>query len=131
MTFLFYLNLNSFAFSASIDYLSVRPGQLFKIQYRNELFQLGSPKQRLMAIFTKDEDIKHWFSRQLRDIIDYRNQISMKMLGFYNEVINSQENIKKENTNLQKSNIRPESEPQSQEYEYDITKICMESPYDY
>jgi hypothetical protein len=130
VTFFYYLNLNSLTFSASIDYLSPTPGQMFNIHCSSELFELGSPRQRLMAILTRDKDIKQWFWERLDNIIDYREQISKKMVGFCNEVINSQENTKRE-TGIQQSNKKPKPEPQK--YEYNIARICSEiqSPYDY
>jgi hypothetical protein len=84
---------------------------------------LGSPKERLMAILTKDDSIKQWFTERIGDIMHYREQTLNKMSEFYDQILDSRKYIKKEqseqiggNSEENKIEIYPE--------EYDIAKIC-------
>jgi hypothetical protein len=126
LTFLFYLNLNDTVFTlnkANFSKMqSLDPQQ--SIAESEEMLRLGtSPKQSLMAILTKDKDIKQWFGAWIGDLTNYRNQISKGMSIFYDEIINSHKNIKqKEDTHQVKD--KAVSKPIYQEY--DITKICSD-----
>lgn len=105
----------------------------------NETMRLGSPKQRLMTVLSKDNSIKQWFSKQTEDILSYRNQISEKMLDFSNEVTIPQEHRRKQETRIQvpkKTNKKAlQSKPRYDAHyeEFDTAKICsgVQLPYDY
>jgi hypothetical protein len=69
VSFFFYLNLNTIKFTYADDNLSSKRCLFFedldfqdikhnKMQHMNEMVQLGSPKQRLMAVLSKDNAIK-------------------------------------------------------------------------
>jgi DNA-binding MarR family transcriptional regulator len=129
LTFLFYLNLNDTVFTRNkADFSKTQnlstPDLQETIAEIEEMLRLGtSPKQRLMAILTRDKDIKQWFSAWIGDLMNYRNQISKGMSVFYDEIINSHKNIKqKEDTHQVKD--KTVSKPVYQEY--DITKICSD-----
>lgn len=103
LTFLFYLNLNNTTFSPSRSYMRDLHKKSDKLDFAmmgrchlfyNEISQLGSPKYCLMAILSKDNDIKKWFSERISDVTNYRSQTLDKMCEFYNEVIDSQQNIR-------------------------------------
>jgi hypothetical protein len=136
LCFLFYLNLNTGLLSYSYKASSYRLEQGMLIvppeaeAQNQELSQLGTPRQRLIAILTKDKDIKRWFSTWIAGIIEYRSQTSDKMSEFYNQVIMSQENMENEKSipdTDRKAIISFHPE------EYDIAKICsdIDSVYDY
>jgi hypothetical protein len=95
-----------------------------------ELFKLGSPQTRLMTMLAKDNEIKQWFSGWIGGIIKYRRRVLDKMSEFHNEVINANENMKRDNNKTNNSKITntiyyPD--------EYNISKICsnLDSVYDY
>jgi hypothetical protein len=77
LTFLFYLNLNTTGFTRNKTDLSKTQRLLIPdlpqmIAEHEEMLRLGiSPQQRLMAILTKDEDIKQWFFGWIEDIMNY------------------------------------------------------------
>ena len=102
------------------------------IGYMDERRQFSSPKGCLMAILSKDKDIKQWFSKQVGDILSYRSQKSEKMSQFSAEISKPQVKKRKQETRVQGSNMEP---PQSKTFyeEHDITKICsgIQLPYDY
>ncbi len=136
LCFLFYLNLNTGLLSYSYKASSYRLEQGMLIvpheadEQNQELSRLGTPRQRLMAVLTKDKDIKRWFSTWIAGIIEYRSQTSDKMYEFYDQLIKSHENMKDEDfvpgTDRRATiSFHPE--------EYDITKICsyIDSVYDY
>jgi hypothetical protein len=134
LTFLFYLNLNTNAFTRNkADFSKAQslliPDLRQKLAEHEEMPRLGiSPKQRLMAILTKDKDIKQWFFRWVEDIVNYRKQTSRKMSDFYNEVIKSHENIRRQHNQIQESDKEADDEAMIEilHEEYDITKICSE-----
>jgi hypothetical protein len=134
LTFLFYLNLNTTGFTRNKADLSKTQRLLIPdlpqmIAEHEEMLRLGiSPQQRLMAILTKDEDIKQWFFGWIEDIMNYRKQTSHKMSEFYNEVIKSDENIRRQHNEIQEADKEANEEAiiEILHEEYDITKICIE-----
>jgi hypothetical protein len=129
LTFLFYLNLNTTGFTrnkadfSKMQNLSILDPQQTIAEYQ-EMLRLGtSPKQRLMAILTKDKDIKQWFSAWIGDLTNYRSQISKRMSVFYDEITNSHKNIKQKE-DIHQTEDKPVSKPLYQEF--DITKICSD-----
>jgi len=128
LTFLFYLNLNRISFSLNKDYrkhlsktLESNISILKKIS--QELYRFGSPKQRLMAILTKDKEIKQWFSEWMQDIVNYRNYTSSKMSRFYDEISRPHENIR-----IKDPTKGPDHKHVRDIFhqEYDITKILSD-----
>jgi tRNA U54 and U55 pseudouridine synthase Pus10 len=98
----------------------------------NELHQLGSPKQQLMAVLSKDNAIKEWFYKQTVNILDYRTQTSEKMSKLSNEIANPKKYRRRLEARRQVSNEKL-SQTEFTYEEYDITKICSENqlPYGY
>lgn len=96
LTFLFYLNLNNTVFPPSRSYRTDASGKSNKLDCAmiNEVNRLGSPRHCLMAILSKNNDIKQWFSDRISDVTSYRSQTLDKMSKFYNEVINSHQHIR-------------------------------------
>jgi hypothetical protein len=93
LTFLFYLNLNNITFSANRGYLPKQLAQLSaniisqsQLDLRNDIFSLGTPKDRLLAILKKDKAIKDWFSKWIKDSMDYHEQTKERMSKFYDEI---------------------------------------------
>ena len=62
-------------------------------QIYREVSRLESPKHCLMAVLSKNDDIKQWFSERISDVTSYRSQTLDKMSKFHNEVVNSHQNI--------------------------------------
>jgi hypothetical protein len=93
LTFLFYLNLNNITFSTNRGYLPKQLAQLSanvpsqsQLDIMNDIFSLGTPKDRLLTILKKDKVIKDWFSRWIKDSIDYHEQTKERMSKFYHEI---------------------------------------------
>ena len=131
LTFLFYLNLNNIAFSGRRDnHNESRPSRLTpeRIQLINEMFDIGSPKDCLMTLLTKDNDIKRWFAERIDDIMHYRKQTLNKMSEFYDEILDSSKYIKKEqNKQSEENSPKPQITFHYLDIdseEYDIAKIC-------
>jgi hypothetical protein len=83
LTFLFYLNLNHTGLprnKADISKMRSLDPQQTIAEYE-EMVRLGTSKERLMAILTKDKDIKQWFLAWIEDLMNYRNQISKGMFS--------------------------------------------------
>lgn len=85
--------------------------------------ELGySPKDRLMAILAKDNDIKQWCTERMSEIMHYRKQTSNTMSDFYNEILDPSKYIKKQ------QNEQKMAEQQSKigiyPKEFNINKIC-------
>jgi hypothetical protein len=130
---LFYLDLNRIV-GYSHPELRQYPildskGRLVLPPETEELYRLGSPKQRLMAILTKDNEIKEWFSTWIEGIIKYRKATLDKMSKFNKEVNESYKNLHspaKIEDNMEAMLYTPRNE-------FDITKICsdIESVYYY
>jgi hypothetical protein len=133
VSLLFYLGLNKVVFGYSRPDLPQHPvveqGRLVLPPQREEVYRLGAPKERLMAILTKDNDIKEWFLAWMESLIRYRKYTSEQMSKFYNEVIESNEHVY--------SPIKPEDNAHAvliiDHEEYDMTKVCsdIESIYEY
>lgn len=88
---LFYLDLNTIMVYSSHPELRQHPiwdseERLVLPPELEEMYRLGSPKQRLMAILTKDNDIKEWFSTWIEGLITYRKATLDKMSVFIKEV---------------------------------------------
>ena len=82
-----------------------------------------------MAIFTKDNNIKEWFSTWIEGLITYRKAILNKMSEFNKEVNESYKNLHypdKIESNMEARLYIPHME-------FDMTKICsdIESVYNY
>jgi hypothetical protein len=125
LTFLFYLNLNHTGLprnKADISKMRSLDPQQTIAEYE-EMVRLGTSKERLMAILTKDKDIKQWFSAWIEDLMNYRNQISKGMSVFYDEIINSHKNIKQNELILQ---VKDKDDSKTVYQELDITKICSD-----
>jgi hypothetical protein len=145
VSFLFYLNLNTTKFTHASDKLSWKLSPkdldfqdrehnklLYMIDYMDERRRFGSPKGCLLAILSKDNVIKQWFSKQIGDILSYRSQKSEKMSQFSAEISNPQVSKRKQETRVQESN-KGSSQSKTFYEEHDITKICSDVrlPYDY
>ena len=128
LCFLFYLNLNTIFFSKSnkdvVKIENKRPIIPARIQ---EIYQLGSPRQRLMAIFAKDKEIKQSFLGWIQDIIDYRIKTFDMMSDFYKEI----NELHKKAVKLRIRKSEPVIEFLHEEY--DMSKICsvIHAVYDY
>jgi hypothetical protein len=120
LTFFFYINLNTIAFSMNKYYRAFLDKIHFFPEVDKEMFQLGSPRQRLIAVLKKDQDIKQWFSKWIFDIMNYRNQTSDKMSEFYNDIMNPHKHIKQEEAVKKSHN---EVVLRLHHDEYDATKI--------
>jgi hypothetical protein len=125
LTFLFYLNLNSVSFSLNKAYKkhlskTLESNMSIFPEIQQEVDRLGSPKQRLMAIFTKDNEIKQRFSEWMQDIVNFRNYTSSKMSRFYGEISRPHENIRRKNPTKGPNRKHRRSINHG---EYDITKI--------
>jgi hypothetical protein len=104
-------------------------GRLVLPPETEEVYRLGSPKQRLMAILTRDNEIKEWFSTWIEGLIKYRKATLDKMSKFNKEVNESYKNLHspaKIEDNMEAMLYIPRNE-------FDITKICsdIESVYDW
>jgi hypothetical protein len=130
---LFYLDLNRIT---GYPHLGLRQypildseGRLVLPPETEEIYRLGSPKQRLMAILTKDNDIKEWFLVWIGGLIRYRKDTLDKMSKFYKELNESYKNVH--------SPVKIEENMEAMLYiphkEFNMTKICsdIESVYDY
>ena len=95
-----------------------------------KLDKLGGPRERLIIILARDKEIKQWFSGWIGGIIKYRSKLVDKMSKFHDEVNNADENIKKDNIQI---NIGKKAKITSDQEEYNISKICSDfnSVYDY
>jgi DNA-binding PadR family transcriptional regulator len=99
-----------------------------------ELFNLGTPQQRLMIILAKDKEIKQWFSEWIGGIIKYRSKVLDKMDEFYDEVNNADKKLKIDNA---QPHIDKKAKIISYPDEYNISRICSDfnsdfnSVYDY
>jgi hypothetical protein len=125
LTFLFYLNLNTLIISNrglhlnEFSPLGVPSSELTQwvLEKRKEM---SSPKERLIAILAKDNDIKEWFSERIGDIMHYREQTSNLMSEFYNEILDPTKYIKKERNDQLNEEIKVKITIE----EYDVNKIC-------
>ena len=104
-------------------------GRLVLSPEEEEMYRLGSPKQRLMAILTNDKNIKEWFSTWIEGLIRYRKATLDKMSVFNKEVNESHKNLHypdKIEDNMEARLFIPHME-------FDMTKICsdIESVYNY
>ena len=132
ITFLFYLSLNTIPIiTRSYKYTSkpksFKPKLLVEIPEIREINELGSPKDRLMAILSKDKDIKEWFSAWIADIIEYRRKTSEKMLEFYDQISNPSRKRKSDRTPAKgiEISLRPEgAKVNILHQEYNMAKIC-------
>ncbi|MET0785109.1 MAG: hypothetical protein ABWY25_00180 [Paenisporosarcina sp.] len=123
VSLLFYLGLNMVDLLGSKrDLIECTPILPPKTE---EFFRLGGPKDRLMAILTKDNDIKEWFSFWIGSLIRYRKHTLDEMSKFYNKLIDAHKHLYLPPP--------PEGIVFIQHDEYDVTKICsdIEFVYDY
>ena len=94
-----------------------------------EIYRLGSPKQRLMAILSKDNDIKQWFSSWIESLIKIRKNTLEQMSKFYKEVNESHKSVH--------SPMKIEENMKAMIYvphkEFDMAKVCsdIKSVYNY
>jgi len=132
LTFLFYLNLNTIAFSP-YSKESFNPSNIDRsereqwVAERKRMLDPGSPKDRLMAILTKDKEIKKWFTERISNIMNYQEQTFNTMSKFYNEILDSHKYIKRQQENKQiEENSRKSWDIfyKLEPHEYDIDKIC-------
>jgi hypothetical protein len=129
VSLLFYLGLNMMDMPGSkqdlIERRKTEQNRLILPPKTEEYFRLGGPKNRLMSILTKDNDIKEWFSAWIESLIRYREHTLDEMSKFYNEVIEAHKHLY--------SPPPPVGVVLVQHDEYDMTKICsdIESVYDY
>lgn len=103
-------------------------GRLILPPETEEIYRLGSPKQRLMAILTKDNDIKEWFLTWIEGLIKYRKDTLDKISKFNKEVNESYKNVHspdKIEENMEAMLCTPHKE-------FRMTEICsdIESVYD-
>jgi hypothetical protein len=132
LTFLFYLNLNTIAFSSyskeSFNPSNIVPSKLEQwIAERKKMLDHGSPKDRLMAILTTDNEIKKYLTERISHIMNYREQTVKEMSKFYYEILDSRKHIKRQQENKQtEENSRKSWEIfyKLEPHEYDIDKIC-------
>jgi hypothetical protein len=127
LTFLFYLNLNTFRLSNRVVHpnefspLGLTPSELtqWAFEKRKEMIPL---KERLMAILTKDNDIKGWFTERIDDIMHYREQTSNKMSEFYNEILDPTKYMFTEQNEQMNEEINVKGKITLEEF--DVNKIC-------
>jgi DNA-binding PadR family transcriptional regulator len=131
---LFYLDLNRIMVYSSHPELRQHPildseGKLVLPPELEETYRLGSPKRRLMATLTKDNDIKEWFSTWIEGLITYRKATLDKMSEFNKEVNESHKNLHYPD----KIEDNMEAKLYTPHMEFDMTKICsdIESVYNY
>jgi hypothetical protein len=128
LTFLFYLNLNTTVLSSRMENptksspLEITQDEIEqKRKIDKEMSDLGNPKNRLMAILTKDNDIKQWFNERMSEIMHYRKQTLNKMSEFYDEILDSSKYVKKERNGQEMAEgNRIEIYPE----EFNVNKIC-------
>jgi hypothetical protein len=138
VSFFFYLNLNTFKIvSSNLDphFNGLESEEIlgYRPWYMNQSERhLGSPKQRLMSVLSKDNAIREWFSKQTMNILSYRNQISKKMSEFSNDIAQPQIYRRRQAPRIKESTKKP-SESEFIYEEYDIRRICsdIELPYEY
>ena len=134
ITFLFYMSLDTqFVITRSYKYRShgtkSLEDKLIEMPFDlREVYDLGSPQERLMAIFSKDSDIKNWFSVWIADIIEYRKETSKIMSDFYDQIMNL--NRKRKSNQRPRKGVIIHSTPEGirtkvLHEEYNITKICI------
>jgi hypothetical protein len=129
LSLLFYLGLNMMDTLGSkqdlIEHQKLKQGMFVLPSKTEEYFRLGGPKDRLMAILTKDNDIKEWFSSWIESLIRFRKYTLDEMSKFYSEVTEAHKHLY--------SPPPPVGVVYMQHDEYDMTKICsdIESVYDY
>lgn len=93
-------------------------------ELNQEMDRLGSPKERLMTILTRDLEIKKWFTDRISDIMHYRNRTSNKMSEFYDNILDSRNNLKKSHSVKQQDKYEVKLDMYHQEY--NIETICSE-----
>ena len=77
-----------------------------------------------MALLSKDNDIKQWFTKLLDDVIYYRKQTLKKMSNFYDEILDQHKYVKPHI--MQSEKPQDKSSIAKIKIEYDITKICSD-----
>ena len=130
VSFLFYLCLNKYLciFKTGVSSISCRRTRKANNSSTTRSSS-GVPKESLMAILTKDNNIKEWFSTWIEGLITYRKAILNKMSEFNKEVNESYKNLHypdKIEDNMEARLYIPHME-------FDMTKICsdIESVYNY
>jgi hypothetical protein len=127
LTFLFYFNFKDLH-NVSRSYRSFLPeGPLiaegilqhpeFFVPKILELSKLGSPRDRLITVLTRDSEIKQWFFRWIDDIMGYRQKTTEKM----SYVVDRLTNVS--NDTETKCTTRHDTENRTYWEEYDIRKI--------
>jgi hypothetical protein len=101
-----------------IEHQKLKQGTLVLPSKTEEYFRLGGPKNRLMTILTKDNNIKEWFSSWIESLIRYRKYTLDEMSKFYNEVIEAHKHLY--------SPPPPVDVAFLQHDEYEMTKICSD-----
>lgn len=128
LTFLFYFNLSNNVFNPR-SYRGLLPKDPESIlQYPErfvpkilemdqKLLKLGSPRDRLITILTKDSEIKRWFFRWIDDIMGYRQKTIEKMSYVVDRLTTVSNNTET------KATTRHDTENRTYWEEYDIRKI--------
>jgi hypothetical protein len=83
-----------------------------------ELSKLGSPRDRLITVLTKDSEIKQWFFRWIDNIMGYRQKTTEKMSYVVDRLTNVSNNTETKGT------TRQDTEKHTYWEEYNIRKIC-------
>jgi len=84
ISFLYYLNLNDeWNFHTINDSLG-RP--LYTINDSLERPLYVRPQQCLLAILRKDSEVQEWFSKWIRDIMNYQKEVMQSMSDFYEHI---------------------------------------------
>jgi hypothetical protein len=131
VSFLFYFNFKG-SLNVSRSYRSFFPEgpvaesilqypELFVpkiVELSQELSKLGSPRDRLITILTKDLEIKQWFFRWIDDIMGYRQKTNEKMSYVVDRLTNVKRNTETKPAKKHDSSNRTYWE------EYDVRKIC-------
>ena len=84
-TFLFYINMNIPQYLLhKKDSIKTESTKIFLVE--KEEREIGNPKQRLLSVINKDEEIKKWLYDWIQDILEYRKKTSKKISILYNEI---------------------------------------------
>ena len=128
LTFLFYFNLSNNVFNprSNRGLLPKDPESILQYPERfvpkilemdQKLLKLGSPRDRLITILTKDSEIKRWFFRWIDDIMGYRQKTIEKMSYVVDRLTTVSNNTET------KATTRHDTENRTYWEGYDIRKI--------
>jgi len=84
ISFLYYLNLNDEWYFHTINDSLERPLYTMNDSLERPLYV--RPQQCLLAILRKDSEVQEWFSKWIRDIMNYQKEVMQSMSDFYGHI---------------------------------------------